>query len=433
LYILTLTKRGLIFVFGPWALFGKVWSIKNFKKKISDKFFQIMLGRIGFWSGRLYDLILTENSAELVESARISRKKWIVVLGRDAYLEVDKEYPVGRASDLKKIVAAEPWRFPYKGPRFNKITRLSDSSHRVTSWILKPGLIEALDYRPLWVLPESVCFDDLERAEVLEVNRLGQTVYLANTADGFLSSLGHKKVFLRKIGIGSKLSPIATIVQVSEESAVAMMVVGIMRSLKTAPLRFFLGFDLVTLTMFPWKRAAQVAAATGVAYLTLTSGYLFLANNWVDSRLEAGRDSADHIIGVRNDIASSLARASKISSILSNVDPMWVAWEVFLDLKDMDVRFRAINSNGPEVTFYVSAAKATDVLSMLGNHPRVSSVELANPVRQVGYEQQFSVRAIFNSDEAVTGQSELKSSLVIGPKPSDSKYFTTDAGGIGYD
>ena len=369
---------------------------KKILKILVDKIFQLILGRAGFWSGRLYDFILTDHSGELLENSSMLPKKWILVVGRDSYIEVDTEYPVGRLSDLKKIISNEPWRFPFKGPRFNSITRLTDHSHRVTSWVLKPDFIERLGYEPFWILPESVCFGGLNKNEVLEVNRLGQAVYVANTADGCVSSLGHKEAFLRQLGISNSQYSAAHLTKVLEDDTIAMLVLGVMHSLKAAPFRFFKGFEAAKVLAYPWARIVKLSVAISLSYLLLTSLYLLLAGELVDRKIASVRDSAELVVQMRQNIGVSVALANEMESILSNAHPMWVTWEIFLDLKDAGVSFRAINSRAPKVTFYVSAEKATDVLGMLSSHPGILDAEITQPVRQVGQEQQFAVRITLN-------------------------------------
>ena len=70
---------------------GEVWKNLLFTTILKiwvDKIFQLILGRTGFWSGRVYDFILTDHSGELVENNSMLPKKWILVVGRDSYIEI---------------------------------------------------------------------------------------------------------------------------------------------------------------------------------------------------------------------------------------------------------------------------------------------------------------------------------------------------------
>jgi hypothetical protein len=372
----------------------KTLKFRVFLKSVAENLFSIMLARIGFWSGGLHDFRSNDSQTRLDPVADDSDRKWLVVVGREHYFESVKDYPIGHVGDLKKLLKNEPWRFPYKGVRLNRVERLTDQSHRVTSWVIKQEVLGGLSARPLWILPESVCLEVLLDNSVLELDRLGKKVHVAVTADGLLSSLGQEGSFNSRLGSGWASPELGgrSSAKLEGSAAVESILLGVMRSLRSAPFQFFIGFDKEKISSYQWLNSIKLSAAIGLTYLAITTGYLLIAQAWVDFRLAASTLKSEPSMLIRKDLAGYRARVDEFTEAMQGTYPMWVAWDVLLDLKDIGVAFRAVNSTPPLVTYYLTAANATDVLAWLAKDPRVVNAEFALPVRKVGGADQFAIK-----------------------------------------
>jgi hypothetical protein len=74
------------------------------------------------------------------------------------------------------------------------------------------------------------------------------------------------------------------------------------------------------------------------------------------------------------------------------VEPIWVVWDLFLDLEGMGVTYRAVNSSNSQVTFFLTAKQASVVLDFLTQDARVAAAEYTMPIRKVRDEDQFAIR-----------------------------------------
>ena len=112
---------------------------------------------IGYFADKVYDFSLSDEAVpnKLIESSGYQKR--IMVMGREHYHESVRDYPVGNVKDLKSILASQINVSPYESYEFFLVDRLSDDSHRVTSWHIKHASIESLTYRPWILVPESVC------------------------------------------------------------------------------------------------------------------------------------------------------------------------------------------------------------------------------------------------------------------------------------
>jgi hypothetical protein len=102
-----------------------------------------------------------------------------------------------------------------------------------------------------------------------------------------------------------------------------------------------------------------------------------------------------------------------MGAIFAQRVPLWVAWDILMDLTEMGVVIRAVNSSPPEVTFYLTAERATNVLSWLSEDPRVASVEVTLPVRKVNEGEQFAVAVTLNNVPSRAGVLGSKEPLVL--------------------
>ena len=370
---------------------------KNILKKYADSILAFILKRIGYWSSGLYDVSSDDNSAGLVATNTGKPGKWLVVVGREFYFETSRDYPVGHLGDLKKLLKNEPWRFPHKGLLLNRIERLNEQSHRVTSWVIKQEVLGGLGYRPFLILPESACIEGLAIDTVVVLERLGKKVHVAVTPDGLLSSLGQEESFLRMIGPAANAyeSTGKVVSRLSGAASVETILLGVITSLKRSPLSFYIGLDNEKLESFSWAGGLKLSAAICLAYLSVTSGYLLLAGGWVDYRLSMSAGEAESSMQLRAEVSRLHKQVDNFNKISEGIHPMWIAWDVLIDLEGIGASFRAINSSPPAVTFYLTAPRATDILSWLSEDSRVLEAQFSLPVRKIDGSEQFAVEVTF--------------------------------------
>ena len=382
------------------ARFIKVFntlSFKNIFKKCADSILGFILKRIGYWSSGLYDVSSDDNPAQLVATNADRPGKWLVVVGREFYFETSRDYPVGHLGDLKKLLKNEPWRFPHRGLLLNRIERLDEQTHRVTSWVIKQEVLGSLGHRPFLILPESACIERMADDTVVVLERLGKSVHVAVTPDGLLSSLGQEESFLRLIGpaLNADEATSKVVSRLTGAAAVETILLGVISSLKRSPFSFYIGLDKEKLGSYSWVSGLKVSAAICLAYISITSGYLVLAGGWVDYRLSTSAVEAESAMQLRAEVGRLHKQVDGFNKISEGMHPMWIAWDVLIDLEGIGASFRAVNSSPPAVTFYLTAPRATDILSWLSEDSRVLEAQFSLPVRKIDGSEQFAVEVTF--------------------------------------
>jgi len=366
---------------------------------LANKVLDYLLKYVSFWSKGLYPFV---RGGQLRAKKTSATRSWIVVVGRQHYFESVTDYPVGDLGDVKKILKNRPWAFPFSGQQFDQIERLTPQSHRVTSWVIKDQVMASLQPRPLLVIPETACINALQPQQPQLLSRLKHTLVVANTSDGLISNVyqtdlsnGSAAVSRDNFFASVGLSEHANWQRNDDKNTHDQLLKGLGTILKTAPLNFVLPFKSPLRVVYPWKNALKLLGGLLVIYLFVTSAYLVGVTAWVDHRIERLRVQSEPVLELRQQVTQLQAEYSAMKTLVSSVTPMWVVWDLALDLADRGVTLRAVNKEPDGVIFFLSASKASEVMRFLSQDPRVAHADYAFPVTQRNSQQQFAVKVVF--------------------------------------
>ena len=273
----------------------------------------------------------------------------------------------------------------------------------------------SLQPRPLLVIPETACINALQPQQPQLLSRLEHTLVVANTSDGLISNVyqtdlpnGSAAVFRDSFFASVGLSEHANWQRNDDKETHDQFLKGLGTILKTSPLNFVLPFKSTLGVVYPWKGALKLLGGLLVIYLLLTSAYLVGANAWVDHRIEQLRVQSEPVLELRQQVMQLKTEYSAMKTLVSSVTPMWVVWDLALDLADRDVTLRAVNKESDGVIFFLSASKASEVMRFLGQDSRVANADYAFPVTQRNDRQQFAVKVVFVPQKIVlTAESDL--------------------------
>jgi hypothetical protein len=183
---------------------------------------------------------------------------------------------------------------------------------------------------------------------------------------------------------------------VSEEKVGTQLIQGLWRVLKLSPTTFLLPLETSFRGNYPWSKVVRMTLLAAALYLPFSSLYILMSDAWVDYKLLGARSESMASLELRKDVRSMQADVDEVAAVFSRVPPLWVTWDVVLDLLNRGVSVKRINSLDGLVTITASAARATDVLTYLSNDPRVTEVKYVQPVRQSGKQQSFAISMGFN-------------------------------------
>jgi len=379
---------------------------KSTQLTFANKVLDYLIKYVSFWSKGFYPFV---RGAHLHAQKTSATRSWIVVVGRQHYFESVTDYPVGDLGDVKKILKNRPRTSPFSGQPFDQIERLTAQSHRVTTWVVKDQVMASLQPRPLLVIPETACINALQPQQPQLLSRLEHTLVVAKTSDGLISNVyqadlsnGSAAVSRDNFFASVGLSEDASWQRNDDKNTHDQLLKGLGTILKTSPLNFVLPFKSPVGIVYPWKGALKLLGGLLVIYLLLTSAYLVGATAWIDHRIEQLRVQSEPVLELRQQVTQLQAKYSAMKTLVSGVKPMWLAWDLALDLADRDVTLRAVNKESDGVIFFLSASKASEVMRFLSQDPRVVSADYAFPVTQRDSQQQFAVKVVFVTQKMVS-------------------------------
>ena len=376
--------------------------VKKLPKLISDKATLSILNKIGYMAESLYNFKVGAHNDFSLELAIKSEKKWLIIVERGHYFESVKDYPIGDAGDLRNVLKNQSGGFPYKGQVSHKIQRISESVHRVTTWVIKQEIIDRVGNSPKWLVPESACLERVSKTGVVALTLSDKVLYITETPDGLISGLGREEGFLRSAGVEREYSGVLgpgssdkKVIPILGGDAIATILIGLVDLFKAHPLMFFLRAGKPDFVEYPWFGAVKRSAILFLSYLLITTLYLSASASWIDIKLDNQSAGSESSLSLSKDISSYKSQAIEIQNVFREQPASWVTWDVFLDLLESEINVIAVNFRPPDVTFIAMAPRATDVLAMLSSDPRVQNASFALPVRKSGDLDQFSIRVRF--------------------------------------
>ena len=382
----------------------------------------MLVGQIGFWVDGLFDFDNENRTQKLHPIVDDASRKRVVIVGREYYFESFHDYPIGDARDLRRVIENEVWSFPHPGIRFTRIERLSERAHRVTNWVVKEEVLEKLAFRPWFLVPETACISALQGSEPRSYCRLDKTVYVVNTSGGVVSGVYRSeaspsasedrardrfKASIASVGVSE-----VNWSYIDEDASPSLIYRGLFELFKTSATRFFLPLKFSNSITYPWLRALKLSVVLITSYLLISSVYLWGSVEWVNFRLHGLAIEAEKSVTTRKETEQQQLVFESIKNVVGDMRPLWVAWDVFIDLQVAGVTVMAVNSSDSEITYYAIAEKASDVLSLLMRDSRITYAEYSEPIRQQSDGQHFAVKvalSINNTNIIDRSEAEEKS------------------------
>ena len=132
-------------------------------------------------------------------------------------------------------------------------------------------------------------------------------------------------------------------------------------------------------------------------------------------------------MSIRDEISRYQKRVADTEAIFADVYPMWVAWDLAIDLRATGAQLRAVNSQPPHVTFFITAERATEVLTWFSEDARVSAAEFAIPVADVRGREQFAIKVTIKESPEGYGQP----AALTPARPAQSYAQPSEQSGVG--
>ena len=382
--------------------------LNKIANRIAGFFTKIMVARVGFYADAIYTFSYQNGSLFLEPLADDENPRFLVmVVAREHYFESVKTYPIGNRRDLKNVVSQETWRFPYKGKKFERFEVLSEQSSRVTSWIVKNKIFNQLGKRPLLIIPETAAISAVLDSPSLLYVRTGRTVCLVESAEGLFSSVTDDQHSNSKndqqiqsapfglSGFGDLKGQILDSTQFAKK-----LLSGVQVLLASDPIRFRFPIGAAQNRLFPWGTASKLLSSLFLCYLFVTTVYISVSNQLLDSRIDRLTTMIAPISQVKKENVNYLNQVNLIDEAFGSVMPNWVVGDIILNLIKQGASIRSSRSEDSSVVLFLDAPRATEVFDSLSLDQRINSVEYAFPVSQSGNKQRFALKIVLNDQRS---------------------------------
>ncbi|MDG0969237.1 MAG: hypothetical protein P8O06_05320 [Porticoccaceae bacterium] len=376
--------------------------IKSFSKQIVDKANGFAISRVGFWSSISGSVDIVERSDQGARSALLSQKT-VMIIGREGYFESVKEYPVADRKDLSKIIRNEKWSFPYRGVRFVNIIRISSQAHRVFSWVVKQEIIDGLPDSCWLIVPETACVKALDFASDIVLESDNRKLWVKADPNGLVSTinLSEKQIeHSQQQEVSNFFPPEFDVQDLNTKLHYTSTILrGLKKVCMTSPWDFIVPQKKQLAFEFPWLNATKILSSVAFIYLAMSSAFLLLQDQWLDRSIERREKSAETALEVQQQLTTESRSLEIYNQLASAAVPIWMFWEIFLDLHEQDVQFLSIKSNDTaKIAVFVRAPKASDILASLLQNPRINKAEYVSAVSNQGDLQQFGIEITLNTE-----------------------------------
>lgn len=368
--------------------------IKFSPKLLADRALLYLVGLAGYWSERLHDFQVDENDARLEMAEDDGQRKLLIVVARKHYFETVRDYPLGNRRDLVGVLKNEPWRYPFEGRLLLKIERLTEQSHRVTSWVIKQEVMEKLPHYTCFIVPESACIQTQESSEAISLRRLDSDLQVSLSSQGLVSIEDQEALFTRQVNLSldDNNGLEQELTRLSEAESISTILIGVVKSVKRFPLTFYSGPTLGSIRHDIVSRWAKVFISICLLYVAVTSLVIGAMGYLQDYNIRSITPVAERVIQLRSATLNKMRTLGSINEAVAGGSSAAVVWDLYLDLKSMGVMFSAVRTESSEVEFFCSFKDATEVLQYLENDPRVVTAGLSSAIRKERGFERFSVR-----------------------------------------
>ena len=372
-----------------------------------------LIGGVGYWSETLHNFRVDEDSTLLLPNKTHGASKLLLVVSRRHYFETVKDYPVGRLSELKGILRNEPWRYPFKGKLLCKIERLTDHSHRVTSWVIRQNVFDELTFNPLFLVPESACIHSRDSRRAISLDRLGSSLFVSLTPSGLVSIEDQEALFCRHVNSYKDYRNEENFVltRLSESESLGMVLIGACNAIKQSPLSFYVGPTFANVSSAAVVRWLKISATATIIYLGVVTLFIALLGSQQERQLKVVSPIAESVLQLRSGVTEKKRAFNAINKSLASRGETSSGWGLLLDLKARGVIFSVVKTSASEIEFFCSHSNATQILEYLKNDVRVASADLSSAIQKERGSERFSVKVGLNfvnynnpiNDESIRG------------------------------
>ncbi|GGA98892.1 hypothetical protein [Agarivorans gilvus] len=364
----------------------------KFAVPIIDALSAILTSKIGLYSEALYKANGGKGQAVTWHKASLEAfKPKIVILGREHYQELSKEYSVPSIKELKALLSYESLDKNKNSVVFNTINRIEESRYKVNFWLVPATLMAELSKSAWWVLPESLLLATNQK--LVSITTLSGQLYVASQAGGVTSSMD-------KLGCTSvehfkwmsSLSAKVPLVDVTIDQYPALLLQRIYEKISIWPLNFRINkAKQNAINKQSVIKAALISSVLAGGYLAASSLYLGYTYQSLTKQYAQQSSSVSKYVVMQREVAGLIKQYEQGQTLLNDMDLSWRVWLVLLPIVDSSTSLTQVEFEENQVVIRGLSESASDVLSKISLQPGVVNAKFINAVSRQRDKERFAI------------------------------------------
>jgi hypothetical protein len=372
-------------------------------KKIS----QTLINRLplGYYNGSLYRIMISTQGQAKFELAAANFKPWIMIVSREFYQESLDQLALTNQREVKALL------------KLNNADTQTDNIYCVNSITENNTFFNAWKFTqrlgsPLFILPESLLLLAglaENTAITLEDEQQQARLYVGASLQGLYSSkptavLNSVSRFCHSCGLPQQSS--------SSVLTVAQLPGALLKGLLNLSANQWFSFwraPINTLSYNNIKSPLLPGLSCIVAYLTLSSAYIYWQNAQLEQQIHEGKAEVTEALNVRDQFTALQLQVESLSVVTSEFASKTAIWQILLPLY-AEGKFNNIRYQDGRFILRGSTTKATELLAKLANHEGVLDAHFDLPVMTNRSQENFTISFRWQAPKQITAQEDSDAS-----------------------
>lgn len=339
--------------------------------------------------------IITEKSSGVFKGIEKSIIP-LVIITREHYQEVVKDYPVPDKKDVQSIIDNE-----FDGLKMTQIETKDLTSSKAKLFIFDSVSSAYIESQRCIYIPETLLAGFVVEQELTIVTRLGQTLNLVRKGDTIFSSAGkgvyqNPQLFIAASGAGQTNSTVHL-----EQAEYFQLLLEQITCLKSSELKMIVRAQVAHKRFMESLHLPSLGLGV-LAAVVLYGGLLWGQLKWFD--LYPGVDYSPkdvrEVIQARQRLEENIKLYNELSTGSSSGSAGEVVWEIVTGLLEADVSVGSIIFKDDELSLVMVAESATAAIELVSKEPSVKSVTLDGDIYAFGDRQAANIVIVLNKEPA---------------------------------
>ena len=343
-----------------------------------------MLSTAGIFTEQFY--AFDKKDGELcLKKARGDKIRPVVVIGREHCYECRRDLPIGKIDEARKAAMMMDDLSPFPGVNFFLLESLGSDKTRVHFYIIKQDTYQQLAGRSWFLVPESMllhlALQQETAASSAQVTLGSRKLFSYHSKDGFKSALVKSSTSELNFIAQHSSGAVEQAIEYNEASYPRLL----LQSLRHLPgYTYAQVFNKNRLVVFakklPLKAMALAGAGVFIAYLALSSLWLYSQQSYLAAQIEQQRANLDEVFSLQSALNKLVNRHEELASNRKLPVVTSSVWEILTQVIEQDAELLSVNYFNNEYTVRIKAQKSTPIVQYLSENNAITTPKMVAPV-----------------------------------------------------